>query len=264
MSNMSPYRLGIIALAGVALLASLGLWFFGGSFPRVLEILFARPGGPLPTTLSHPLYAAVFAILYSASLALAGGAVLAAGRQQTLDLRGRLALVLAGVVMAVGGVGIAWAMQNAISVISIVAMSETQVKASEIQGAVSEIAPRMQFGLTALCLPPIGLLLCGLIGFGPPAGGPGRPPLPWLHPLSVAVAGLLLVVVFVAAIPAAIRLPELLFSTQAIKASEVVAVIERLLSIGRVSGVLFVIFGLVIANLATITTGPNASAAVKN
>jgi hypothetical protein len=194
----------------------------------------------------------VFAILYAASLALAGGAVLAAGRQQALDLRGRLALVLAGLIMAVGGVGIAWAMNGAISVISIVAMSEGQVKASEIQGAVSEIAPRMQFGLTALCLPPIGLFLCGLLGFGPPAGGLGRPPLPWLHPLSVAVAGLLLVVVFAAAIPAAIRLPELLASSQAIKASEVVEVIQRLLSIGRVSGVLFVIFGLVIANLATV------------
>lgn len=261
---MSPFRLGLFACASVAFLASLGLWHFGGGFPRVLEVLTSRPGNPIPPTLSHPLYASVFAILYVVSLALACGAVLAISRQQALEIRGRLALVLAGLVMAVGGLGIAWAMQNAVGVLSIVAMSDAQIKPAEIQGTVTEIAPRMHFGLTALCLPPIGLFLCGLIGFGPPGGGSERPPLPWLYPLSVAVASLLLVVVFAAAIPAAIRLPEFFTATGAIKASEVAGVIQRLLSIGRVNGVLFVIFGLVIANLATLVGRANSTPAVKN
>ena len=230
---MSPFRLGLFAAAGIAFFASLGLWHFGSGFPRVLEVLFMGPGKPMPPILSHPLYASAFAILYVTSLALACGAVLATSRQRALNLRGRVALVLAGLVMAVGGVGIAWAMQNAVSMLSIAARSETRIKANAMQIAVSENVPRMQFGLTALCLPPLGLFLCGLIGFGSASTGSDRPPLPWLYLLSVAVIGLYLVVVFAAAIPSAIRLPEFFAANRAFKVSDIVAVIQRLISIGR-------------------------------
>jgi hypothetical protein len=70
--------------------------------------------------------------------------------------------------------------------------------------------------------------------------------------VSIAIISLLLLVVFAAAIPAANRLPGFFAAGGAVKPSEIGAVLETLLSTGRLAGVLLMIFGLAIANLATL------------
>jgi hypothetical protein len=257
---MSPYRLGMIGCAGLAFIGSLGLWFFGDGFPRALEVLTLGGGKPIPPSISHPLYASLSGVLFAAGVGLACGAAIAASRTSALAASGRAALVAAGLIMAAGGLAVTLAMNQATSVMSIVAMSEVAVKPEEVHTAVAQLLPKMRFGLGALCLPPIGLLICGLIGFGPRATGQ-RAQVSWMHVISVTVAALLLAIVFAAAIPPALRLPEFFASTQPIKPFDVAASIQQVLSAGRLSGLLLVIQGLVILNLATLPGTPVPRAA---
>jgi hypothetical protein len=143
-------------------------------------------------------------------------------------------------------------MDNVIRVFSILAMSEATPKAEELQTALAKIMPTLHLGLPILCLAPVGLLACGLFGFGAPATSSAPARWWWLYPVSVAVAAPFLLLVFVAAIPAAIRLPEFFAASGSMKPSEVFSVVHQLVSTARISGVLLVIFGLVLANLATL------------
>jgi hypothetical protein len=151
--------------------------------------------------------------------------------------------------------------QSSVRVISI---SDTQVRPEDLLGALSEVLPTMQTGLTILFLPPIGLLLCSLIGFRPPRTGGHRTQISWMHAIPLVVAGSLLALVLAAAIPPALRLPQFFSGQQPIKASEVVSAIHQLLSMGLLSGLLLVIDGLVVLILATVPGGLPRPAAVGN
>jgi hypothetical protein len=230
---MSPYRVGMIAAAGVALAASLGLWWYGPGFSRALEVLVFVPGASPPPPLSHPLYASLSGSLFAVSVGLA--CVMAIAASQTSDFAplGRLAVGLAGLGMAVGGFALFWAAKHAHSSLQVIATSDVQVKPEEFRAAINELLPTMQIGLTALWATPLGLLLCGLVGFRSSATQGRRVQISWLHAIGLAVIGLLLTLAFAAAIPAALRLPQLLSGLQPIKASEVVGTAGQLLSLGR-------------------------------
>jgi hypothetical protein len=214
---MSPFRVGTMAAAAVAAAASLGLWFFGPGLLNVLEVLLARPGSGPPLSLWDPLLAALSGGLYAVSLGLACGAAIAASRTNDNSPRGRAAVAVAGLVMAVGGFALAWAMQQVQSALSNI---DTHVSPDDIRDALTGLMPTMQLGLAALCLPPLGLFACGLFGFRPPAAAGGQVRISWLHAIPLAILGLFVVLNFSTAIPEALRWPKLLSGSQPLKPSE--------------------------------------------
>jgi hypothetical protein len=252
----NPSRIALLGLSALALVASLGLWRFGASYARSFEVLLVRPADPRPEWVADPLYASLAGVALALCLGLACGSVIGAASAQPLNLGGRAALAVGGLALAAGGVLLARSMFNVSQVFSIVAMSEATPDAGQLRSALAEIIPTLHFGLPMLCLAPVCLLACGLFGFGAPASGNIPARWWWLYPISVAIASLFLLLVFVAAIPAASRLPEF-FTAQALKPSEVASVVQQLFSSGRLAGVLLVIFGLVMANLATLPGKPS-------
>ena len=256
-----PSRIALLGLAALALVASLGFWRFGASYARSFEVLLIRPNDPRPEWIAEPLYASLAGVGFALCLGLACGAVIGAASSQPLRIGGRLALALGGLALAAGGLLVARSMHNVSQVFSVVAMSEATPDAAQLRSALAEIMPTLGFGLPILFLAPIGLLACALFGFGAPASGNAPARWWWLYPVSVAIAALFLLLVFVAAIPAASRLPEFFTDGQAFKPSEVASVLQQLFSTGRISGVLFVIFGLVMANLATLPGSPSRTPA---
>jgi hypothetical protein len=249
-------RIALLGSAALSLVASLGFWRFGASYARSFEVLLVRPADPRPEWIAEPLYASLAGVAFALCLGLACGAVIATARLQPLNVGGRVALGVGGLALAAGGVLLTRSMFNVSQVFSIIAMSEASPDPDQLRSALAEIMPTLHFGLPILCLAPACLLACGLFGFGAPASGNVPAPWWWLYPLSVAIAALFLLLVFVAAIPAASRLPEFFTGDQAFKPSEVASVLQQLFSTGRLAGVLLVIFGLVMANLATLPGSP--------
>lgn len=258
---MSPFRLGLIGLSCVAILASLGLWQFFPGFPRSLEVLTYRPGAALPS-LWHPLYAALSGVFYVVTVGLACTAAIAASRTSDFAPLGRTAVALAGLTMALGGFAVAFTMQRVQSIVQVAVMSEFPVKPDELLSGLSMVLPTMQAGRALLCLPPIGLLLCGLIGYRAPDSESRRTRISWLHAIGLLITGTLAALAFAAAIPPALHFPQLLSSQQPIKASEVVMTVQQLLSTGLLSGLLFAMYGLVILLLGAFPSGPSRRTAV--